>query len=255
MEYIGSITKDYNRFFEFIETYAPAAFKGIDRSDHLILELEKMMESNNQFFHIGDILQMRIIFCSKGSIKAIGIDPDEITPYHFFEATHPDDLERHTRGRAKMVKIAYDLYTAGKGSTLMSTNIRLRNPQGLYTNLLYQLYFFYSTVPVKTVYLLKIHTNLDWFTKRKHGYHYYISNNLSFFRYPDPEMLMMGNPFSDREFEIIKLIESGMGSEAIADKLFLSVHTVNTHRRNILEKSGKESLAELIYELIERGVM
>ena len=45
--------------------------------------------------------------------------------------------------------------------------------------------------------------------------------------------------FQIREFEIIKLIESGLSSEQIAEKLFMSRYTVNTHRRNILEKTGK----------------
>jgi len=108
---------------------------------------------------------------------------------------------------------------------------------------------------IKTVYFLKIHTNIDWHKKIRHGYHYCIGHDLSLLRYPDADILNQGNIFSDREFEIIKLIESGLGSEEIADKLFLSVHTVNTHRRNILEKSGKESVSELIYEMMERGVL
>jgi DNA-binding NarL/FixJ family response regulator len=37
--------------------------------------------------------------------------------------------------------------------------------------------------------------------------------------------------------------------------LFLSKYTVNTHRKNILEKSGKASIAELIYELYEIGLL
>ena len=78
---------------------------------------------------------------------------------------------------------------------------------------------------------------------------------MSLFRYPDDEMLMEGNVFSDREVEIIRLIESGLSSEEIAEKLFLSVHTVNTHRRNMLDKSGKASMSDLIYYLKERGVL
>jgi len=66
---------------------------------------------------------------------------------------------------------------------------------------------------------------------------------------------MKGNVFSVREFEIIRLIEAGLDSEKIAEKLFLSVHTVNTHRRNMLEKSGRASIADLIYYLKERGVL
>ena len=65
----------------------------------------------------------------------------------------------------------------------------------------------------------------------------------------------MGNVFSDREFEIIKLIESGMSTEQIAEKLFLSPYTVNTHRGNILRKTGKSHIFELINELQERGLL
>ena len=69
-----------------------------------------------------------------------------------------------------------------------------------------------------------------------------------YFRYPNDEMLMMGNVFTTREFEIIRLIEFGLSSEEIAEKLFLSPHTVNTHRRNILKKTRKPYISELIYD-------
>jgi DNA-binding CsgD family transcriptional regulator len=66
---------------------------------------------------------------------------------------------------------------------------------------------------------------------------------------------MTGVPFSDREFEIIKLIETGLSSDLIANKLYLSVHTVNTHRRNILEKANKQNMSDVIYDLMQRGVL
>jgi DNA-binding CsgD family transcriptional regulator len=82
-----------------------------------------------------------------------------------------------------------------------------------------------------------------------------LGTNLSWFRYPDDEMLMKGNIFSSREFEIIRLIESGLSTDEIGNKLFLSPHTINTHRRNILGKSGKQTIADLIYDLKERGFL
>jgi len=48
-------------------------------------------------------------------------------------------------------------------------------------------------------------------------------------------MLRIGKVFSKREFEIIKLIEIGMSSEEIPEKLFLSKHTVNTNVRIVLK--------------------
>ena len=228
---------DYSLFFNFIETYTPSAFDGINPNDPLMQELESVMELNNQFIYVADAIQMRIHFTSKGSKGILGIPPEDLSFYHFMETTHPGDIQRLNLGRSKLVKMAQDLYIAEKGHTILSTNFRMRVPSGDYSDFLIQAYLFYSAIPYKTVFFLKIHTNIDWHKKIKHGYHYYVGDNLSYIRYPDDEMLMEGNIFSGREFEIIKLIESGLSSEEIADKLFLSVHTVNTHRRNILEKS------------------
>ena len=78
---------------------------------------------------------------------------------------------------------------------------------------------------------------------------------MSNFRYPDEELLLKGNIFSDREFEIIRLIHSGLNSEQIAEKLFLSKYTINTHRRNILVKTGKTQISSLIYDLETQGLL
>ena len=51
---------------------------------------------------------------------------------------------------------------------------------------------------------------------------------------------------SEREKEVAKLICVGKTSQQIADKLFISKHTVDTHRRRILEKLGVSSTAELM---------
>lgn len=43
---------------------------------------------------------------------------------------------------------------------------------------------------------------------------------------------------SSRETELIHLIAEGLTNKEIADKLFLSVHTIKTHRKNIIKKVG-----------------
>jgi len=50
---------------------------------------------------------------------------------------------------------------------------------------------------------------------------------------------------TDREIEIIKLLLEGKSSKEIGEKLFISKHTVDTHRRNILEKVDAKSTSEL----------
>lgn len=51
---------------------------------------------------------------------------------------------------------------------------------------------------------------------------------------------------SKREIEIIDLIRGGYTNNEIADLLFLSVHTVMTHRKNILHKLEVRNTAEML---------
>ena len=50
---------------------------------------------------------------------------------------------------------------------------------------------------------------------------------------------------TDRELEIFKLIGSGTNTSGIAEQLFLSTHTVDTHRENIKRKLGAKNGADL----------
>jgi DNA-binding CsgD family transcriptional regulator len=247
--------RSYELYFRFIQTYLPVGFKGIDRNDPLVLEVEEMTASNNQFFFVADMLRMKVEFTSQGCRKILGIEPEEFTPYHLKEATHPDDLARQGLSQAQLFKIAHELVIKKKGDMLISSNFRLRDTTGNYSNRLVQAYFFYNAAPAEAVYLLDVYTDIGWFKKMKNGYHYYLGNDIRFFRFPDDALLMYGQVFSDREFEIIKLIHSGLSSEQIGEKLFLSKYTIDTHRRNILEKTGKNHISELIYDLHEKGLL
>ena len=245
----------YSEYFNFIKTFSPCGFKEIEPDTPFIQQLELMTERNDQFFIIADLIQMKVIYSSKRSTQMIGVEPEYVTPYHFFEATHPDDIERHKLARSKLFGIGHELFISEQGDGLLSTNFKIRNREGGYSNLLFQDYLYYTTIPYRIVYVLQVHTNIDWCKKMKKGYHYYIGNDLSYFRYPDEELLLSGNILTDREFEIIKLVYAGLTSEQIAEKLFLSKHTINTHRNNILGKTGKTHISDLIYELQERGLL
>ena len=50
---------------------------------------------------------------------------------------------------------------------------------------------------------------------------------------------------SEREVEIIRHIVNGLTSQEIANKLFISEHTVKTHRKNIFRKIGINSISKL----------
>lgn len=61
--------------------------------------------------------------------------------------------------------------------------------------------------------------------------------------------------FSKRELEIIKLIADGKDSKEIAERLFVSILTIKTHRQNILDKSGCHNVVALVAKGISEGWM
>ena len=58
-------------------------------------------------------------------------------------------------------------------------------------------------------------------------------------------------PLSDREKDVLVCLSKGLKNNEIADKLNISVHTVITHRKNIVRKTGIKSVAALtVYAIL-----
>ncbi len=60
---------------------------------------------------------------------------------------------------------------------------------------------------------------------------------------------------SDRELEVLRLIALGHTNNEIAEQLYLSVRTVESHRAHIQQKLGLSTRSELVRYAIERGLI
>lgn len=60
---------------------------------------------------------------------------------------------------------------------------------------------------------------------------------------------------SEREMDVLLGICRGLSTQEIADKLFLSKRTVDTHRANILEKTGSKNTASLVVYAIKNNLV
>jgi DNA-binding CsgD family transcriptional regulator len=58
-----------------------------------------------------------------------------------------------------------------------------------------------------------------------------------------------------RETEILELIARGHSTVAIADRLFLSPHTVQTHRKRIIRKLNINSPTEFVIYALDFGLL
>lgn len=75
----------------------------------------------------------------------------------------------------------------------------------------------------------------------------------------DPEKLTQQRnileDLSNREVEIIKKLAKGANTQEISDDLFISTHTVQTHRKNILRKTGLKNTTQLVSKCIAAGIV
>lgn len=63
------------------------------------------------------------------------------------------------------------------------------------------------------------------------------------------------SPLSNRETEILKLLCDGMNYRSIAEKIFLSSHTVKSHIKNIYKKLHVNSRAEAVKKAIKDNLL
>lgn len=68
------------------------------------------------------------------------------------------------------------------------------------------------------------------------------------------QRLTLETPLTNREKEVLKLIVKEHSNQEIADALFISVRTVDAHKRNLLEKTGCKNIAGLVVYALEHDI-
>jgi DNA-binding NarL/FixJ family response regulator len=72
---------------------------------------------------------------------------------------------------------------------------------------------------------------------------------------PRAEPAEKSGSLSRREIEVLQLISQGLTTGEIADKLFLSKRTIETHRQNMMEKMQVKNTAALIKQAMADGIL
>lgn len=68
-------------------------------------------------------------------------------------------------------------------------------------------------------------------------------------------LIQVDNLLSIREIEIVELIAREYSNKEIARALYITVGTVETHRRNIFQKMGTKNMAGLIHRAYQCGIL
>lgn len=96
--------------------------------------------------------------------------------------------------------------------------------------------------------LMTIIKETSGYTKNKDIWwaEYRINQSQVFHYHQDAKKFTQGSILSDREKEVLRLVEAGKETNEIAEQLNLSTHTVDNHRKNMLERTGAKDISSLI---------
>jgi DNA-binding CsgD family transcriptional regulator len=236
----------------------------INKELHLdiIDQIASLFAMGSYYYYILNFQNMKMEFVHAGIKDILGIKPSQFSLNKLFDLMHPDDLKRmHEKEQIatnfKLNKIPKEDITKYKTVYLM----RLRHQDGSYKTILHQAKALNVSNDGKVQQVIGIHTDVTYLKMPIDHKISFISNQRpSYFALETDSSIQLTensfkSTFSIREKEIIKLIAQGKKSREIAAILFISVHTVNTHKKNVLKKSACKNTIELISKCLTEGII
>jgi DNA-binding CsgD family transcriptional regulator len=206
-----------------------------------------------------DVFKGRYDFASSGFSDLFGYKPEWLNSIEkqgdFFEdMAHPDDLDKLMKMQIDHSHFIYSLAPQNRNDYSNTYKFRMRNSQKKYLNVMSRQRVIQQDANGKAwivlgeVNILPDQRPLEDVqgitVNLKTGQIIYSQNNIN-----------NDTSLSDREIEILRLVQSGYLSKEIADKLYISLNTVNNHRKNILRKLQVANSIEAINEAAKRGFM
>jgi DNA-binding CsgD family transcriptional regulator len=219
--------------------------------------IQQMSQISQSCLFTVDVFRGRYDFASSAFSDLFGYKPEWLNSIEkqgdFLEdMVHPDDLEKLIKMQIDHSHFIYSLEPQYRNDYSNTYTFRMRNVHKEYLNVISRQRVIQQDVNGKAwivlgeVSILPDQRPLDDVQK--------ITVNLK-----TGEMIYTPNKFdydislSQREIEILNLIRLGYLSKEIADKLYISLNTVNNHRKNILRKLGVSNSMEAIHAIFRKG--
>lgn len=186
-------------------------------------------------------------------------DHADFTVQYIFDNMHPDDMPRFIAYEQKVTDFFNNLSPDKTLKYKVSYDFRLRNGEGNYEWILHQATTIQSDEQGAVLRVLGIHTIISHIKTidKPAGLSFIgLDGEPSFYNVEvDSFYSSTKEILTPREKEILKLIIDGKTSDEIALILFISKHTVNSHRKNMLRKSNCKTNSELIVKAITDGLI
>ncbi|MFD2999299.1 LuxR C-terminal-related transcriptional regulator [Pontibacter toksunensis] len=226
------------------------------------LELHKRLLSFFQvgeyFYYIFNVRASAFELMSAEVASVLGYAPDEVDVAFLLSIIHPEDQLWFLSFEKKAVEFFSGLTLEQIPNCKVRYDYRIRKKNGDYIRILQQVVTVEFNEQGHILRTLGIHTDISHLKQEGapllsfiglNGEPSYIDITVEKVQFPAHSLL------SARERDVLLLLVQGYNSEEIGDKLFISKNTVQTHRKNMLHKTGCRSTPALISFAVKSGVV
>ena len=223
--------------------------------------LEKFYSPGPSFQYVFDFPNKRFQYLSDEVHNLFGVDPASFRPDDFAERIHPEDINHFIAMQEIAMYFFFD-FISKEEIMLYKTSFqfRIKDIEGNYRLFLHQNVVLATDEEHNVSSTLVNHSIIDHITKvnNKKVSFIHIGEGQSFFGISRAEELNGGQSkltISNREVDILKLVSEGFTSKEIADYLTISIDTVHTHRKNILNKTEFKNLTQAATYYVREGLI
>lgn len=218
-----------------------------ERDKSLLHQLSKL--SRNCTFVV-DVYKCRYVYASSNFVDLLGYDDHKIATLErqgdYLESRiHPDDRAQLETLQIKLSQFIYSLPPEQRNDYSNIYSFRILNAKQQYVRVTSRHQVLEQDCNGKA-WLVIGYMDISPDQKKSESVDCTVLNLKSGEMFsPSPSLVSPVN-LTNREIEILRLIQNGMLSKEIADKLCISIHTVNIHRQNLLRKLGVQNSFEAI---------
>jgi DNA-binding CsgD family transcriptional regulator len=218
-------------------------------------KLLNIFQAGNYYYFIFNVFEANFEHISQELFSVLGYEAQEMNVGFFLSKIHPQDQSYFLNFEKTVVEF-YDSIEHHKiPNYKIQYDFRIKKADNSYIRILHQLVILQHN---KNVLQRSFGLHTDITHIKPEGIPLLsiigLDDEPSFYNI-QPETFFAKSVaiFTAREKEILRYIVEGKTSLEIANLLFISIHTVNTHRKSILEKSNTKSATELVYKTINEG--
>lgn len=234
--------------------------RGVEGVDlHFELEVYKGLLNffmpGEYYYYIFNVKEATFDFMSQEVTDVLGYSTDCIDVPFFISKIHPDDQPWFLNFENKVAAFFSTLSPKQIPNYKVRYDYRIQKKDGNYIRVLQQV----VTIQLEGEKILRtfgVHTDITNIKQKGAPVLSFLGLNGEP-SYIDVKADKIFNTnisgLTNREFEIMLLVVQGKKSEEISKSCFISKQTVNTHRRNLLYKTGCVNAAELTALAIEKG--